>query len=101
MPRTTPTFGKPVRKVATGRTVIRRFVSLDADVDALAHELAGTANFSAFVNDAMREKAKRVQMTRLLDDLEAKFGKVDIEIKQKADELWKTLSHSTGDRGTR
>jgi len=82
------------------QTVIRRSVSLDRDVDALAHELVGEANFSSFVNEAMREKAQQIQMTRLLDDLEAEFGEVDDATKEKANQLWQIASRSTRGRSS-
>jgi hypothetical protein len=80
--------------------VIRRSVSLDRDVDALAHELVGEANFSSFVNDAMREKAQQIQMTRLLDDLDAEYGPIDDATKEKADKLWQIASRSTRARSS-
>jgi hypothetical protein len=95
MARTKATASKPVRK-----TVIRRSVSLDRDVDALAHELVGEANFSSFVNDAMREKAQQIQMTRLLDDLDSDFGEIDDATKEKANRLWRTASRSTRARSS-
>jgi hypothetical protein len=95
MARTKATASKPVRQ-----TVIRRSVSLDRDVDALAHELVGEANFSSFVNDAMREKAQQIQMTRLLDDLDSDFGEIDDATKEKANRLWRTASRSTRARSS-
>lgn len=99
MAQTKATAKKRVRTTTGGsqlsQTVIRRSVSLDRDVDALAHELVGDANFSSFVNDAMREKARHVQMTRLLDDLDSEFGAVDHAVEQKVSELWRTASRST------
>ena len=80
---------------AAPTTVVRRSVSLEREVDALAHELAGEANFSAFVNEAMREKAQQVQMLRLLDDLDAEYGPIDNDTKKKAQALWQTASRST------
>ena len=76
-------------------TVIRRSVSLERDVDALAHQLVGDANFSAFVNEAMREKAQQVQMHRLLDDLDAEYGPIDGSTKKQAEALWQTASRSS------
>jgi len=88
---------KPVRLVtgSVARTVVRRSVSLDRDVDARAHELVGDANFSAFVNEAMREKAQQIQMHRLLDDLDAEYGLIDDDTKHQAEGLWRTASRST------
>jgi hypothetical protein len=74
---------------------VRRSVSLDRDVDALAHELVGNTNFSAFVNEAVRQKAQSMQMLRLLGDLDAEFGPVNKAAKRKAEELWRTASRST------
>jgi hypothetical protein len=88
----------PARKAVLAgarQTVIRRSVSLDRDVDTLAHELVGDTNFSSFVNDAMREKAQRVQMMRLLRDLDAEFGDIDNATIEKADQLWQTASRLT------
>ena len=85
---------------AARTTVIRRSVSLERDVDALAHELVGDANFSAFVNEAMREKAQQVQMQRLLDDLDAEYGSIDNDTKEKAKALWLTASRSTRARSS-
>ena len=84
---------KPTPKTRT--TVVRRSVSLERDVDALAHQLVGDANFSAFVNEAMRAKAQQVQMQRLLDDLDAEYGPIDNKTKKKAEALWQTASRST------
>jgi hypothetical protein len=36
------------------RNAIRRSVSLDPDVDAMAHRLPGNRDFSSFVNEALR-----------------------------------------------
>jgi hypothetical protein len=79
-------------------TVIRRSVSLDRDIDALAHELAGDTNFSAFVNDAVRQKAQRMQMHKLLDDLDSEFGPPSDDAVRKAEALWETASRSTRER---
>jgi hypothetical protein len=92
---TTKSAKKSTRGNVALTTVIRRSVSLERDVDSLAHELVGDANFSAFVNEAMREKAQRVQMLHLLDDLDAEFGEIDEKTKEKADALWQTASRST------
>jgi hypothetical protein len=100
MARTKATASKPLRGSTARKTVIRRSVSLDRDVDALAHELVGEANFSSFVNDAMREKAQQIQMTRLLDDLDADFGEIDDATKEKANRLWRTASRSTRARSS-
>ena len=81
-------------------TVVRRSVSLERDVDALAHELVGDANFSAFVNEAMREKTQQIQMLRLLGDLDAEFGEIDDETKAKAEALWQSVSRSTRARSS-
>jgi hypothetical protein len=75
-------------------TVVRRSVSLERDVDALAHELVGDANFSAFVNEAMREKAQQIRMQHLLDDLDAEYGPIDSKTKKKAEALWQSASRS-------
>lgn len=91
---------RPTHASAARTTVIRRSVSLELDVDALAHELVGEANFSAFVNEAIREKAQQIQMQRLLDDLDAEFGEIDDDVKAKAEALWQTASRSTPARSS-
>jgi hypothetical protein len=98
MPRTT----SPAKKsgASARATVVRRSVSLEPDVDALAHELAGDANFSAFVNEAMREKAQQIQMGRLLDDLDTEYGPIDKATRKKAEALWQTASRSTRARSS-
>jgi hypothetical protein len=42
--------------------IVRRSVSLDRNVEALAHELVGGENFSAFVNEAVRIVANRIAL---------------------------------------
>ncbi len=75
--------------------VVRRSISLDREVDALAHDLLGDSNFSAFVNDAVRQKTQQMQMLRLLDDLDEQFGPVGKAATEKAQALWQTVSRST------
>ena len=79
-------------------TVVRRSVSLDPDVDALAHALVGEAQFSALVNEALRRHVQQRQMLALLDDLDAKFGPVGEHIVKEADALWQAASRSTRGR---
>jgi hypothetical protein len=77
---------------------IRRSVSLDPDVDAMAHRLAGDRDFSSFVNEALRRDIQRTQMLSLLRDLDEEFGTVGEAAKARAEELWQTRSHSTAER---
>jgi hypothetical protein len=102
MARTKPAPRKAKKSIHAARraTVVRRSVSLEPDVDALAHELVGQANFSAFVNEAMREKAQQMQMLRLLDDLDSEYGPIDDDTKKKAEKLWQTASRSTRARSS-
>jgi hypothetical protein len=55
---------------------------------ALALELVGGSNFSAFVNEAVRLRSQQVQMLRLLDDLDAEFGPVGKSALVDAGDLW-------------
>jgi hypothetical protein len=97
-------MGKSGRSAATPKKqsqprvsegIVRRSVSLDRNVDALAHELVGGANFSAFVNEAVRQKSQQMQMLRLLEDLDEQFGPVGKVATAKANVLWRTASRST------
>ncbi len=80
------------------RNAIRRSVSLDPDVDAMAHRLAGDRDFSSFVNEALRRDIQRTQMLGLLRDLDEEFGAVGEAAKMRAEELWQARSRSTAER---
>ena len=84
--------------VAGRRNAIRRSVSLDPDVDAMAHRLAGDRDFSSFVNDALRRDIQRTQMLGLLRDLDEELGPVGDAAKARAEELWQARSRSTAER---
>jgi hypothetical protein len=87
----------PKKKARRGsaETVVRRSVSLDPALDKLAHDLVGDTNFSAFVNEAVRQRVQRMQMLKLLGDLDREFGPVGEKEQKKAEELWQTASRST------
>ena len=74
------------------KQIIRRSVSLDAEVDALAHDLAGNSDFSSFVNEALRREIQRTQMLSLLRDLDEEFGPVGEPAKANAERLWEARS---------
>lgn len=78
--------------------VVRRSVSLDPEVDAMAHKLAGGSDFSSFVNEALRRDIQRTQMLGLLRDLDEKFGPLSEAAKKGAEALWQARSHSTAER---
>jgi hypothetical protein len=84
--------------VVDRRNAVRRSVSLDPDVDAMAHRLAGDRDFSSFVNEALRRDIQRTQMLSLLGDLDEEFGLVGDAAKAKAEELWQARSRSTAER---
>jgi len=89
---------KSKASVARPGNAIRRSVSLDPDVDAMAHRLAGDRDFSSFVNEALRRDIQRTQMLGLLRDLDEEFGTVGEAAKAKAEELWRARSRSTAER---
>jgi hypothetical protein len=87
------------KSVSGGRArPVRRSVSLEPDIDALAHELAGNGDFSSFVNEALRREIQRKQMLDLLDDLDARFGAPSDTATAKAEALWQARSRSTAGR---
>jgi hypothetical protein len=84
--------------VARRGNAIRRSVSLDPDIDAMAHQLAGDSDFSSFVNEALRRDIQRTQMLGLLRDLDEEFGTVSETARARAEELWRARSRSTAER---
>jgi hypothetical protein len=99
---------KPKAKVAVAlkdkappvdrRNAVRRSVSLDPDVDAMAHQLAGERDFSSFVNEALRRDIQRTQMLGLLRDLDEEFGSVGEVARARAEESWQARSRLTAER---
>jgi hypothetical protein len=80
------------------RNAVRRSVSLDPDIDAMAHRLAGDRDFSTFVNEALRRDIQRTQMLGLLRDLDEEFGAVGDAARARAEELWQARSRLTAER---
>jgi hypothetical protein len=61
-------------------------------------KLAGSNDFSSFVNEALRRDIQRTQMLVLLRDLDEQFGPVSEGAKKGAKALWQVGSCSTAER---
>jgi hypothetical protein len=60
----------------TGMTTVKRAVTIDADLDREAQELAA-GNFSSFVSEALRRQVRATRLERLVALDAAERGPVD------------------------
>ncbi len=63
----------------TGMTMVKKAVTLDADVVAAVEELAG-GNFSAFVNAALANSVRQERLRALVERSRRERGPVDPEV---------------------
>ncbi len=62
-------------------------VTLDEDLVAEIKTELGERGFSAYLNEALRQRRQRERLTRLLDDLAEEHGPIPEEAKRWAESL--------------
>jgi hypothetical protein len=83
--------------IASAPSIVRRSITLDAELDREAHALVGEGGFSAFVADALRSRVQCEKMVRFLDTLDEEYGPPSSGDMAKAEEKWQRLHGSSSD----
>jgi len=63
-------------------------LSLDAELVSQARQVAGHRGLSALVNDALRIKLQHERLRALLAEMDAEFGPVPAEHRERARQVW-------------